>query len=71
MGALLRVISFFYYAATLSYCLRMPVKSDLVIGALYGFYVGDSLAMPVHWYYDLNQLRNDFGKITKYEAPKV
>jgi hypothetical protein len=22
-------------------------------------------------YYDLNQLRADFGKITKYEAPKV
>jgi ADP-ribosylglycohydrolase len=32
-------------------------------------FIGDALAMPVHWYYNLNQLRNDFGKITKYEAP--
>lgn len=44
---------------------------DKVCGALIGFYIGDALAMPVHWYYDLGQLRKDFGKITKYEAPKV
>lgn len=35
-----------------------------------GVYVGDALAMPVHWYYDTNQLRRDFGEILKYEAPK-
>jgi hypothetical protein len=44
---------------------------DKIAGALLGFYVGDALAMPVHWYYDLNQLRRDFGAITKYESPKV
>jgi ADP-ribosyl-[dinitrogen reductase] hydrolase len=44
---------------------------DRIIGSLIGFYVGDALAMPVHWYYDTNQLRQDFGSITKYEAPKV
>lgn len=44
---------------------------DKIAGALLGFYIGDALAMPVHWYYDLNQLRKDFGKISKYEAPKV
>ncbi len=44
---------------------------DKIAGALLGFYVGDALAMPVHWYYDLNQLHRDFGAITKYEAPKV
>jgi len=21
-------------------------------GAIYGLYIGDALAMPVHWYYD-------------------
>ena len=42
-----------------------------VTGALMAFYVGDALAMPVHWYYDLSQLRRDYGVITKYEAPKV
>lgn len=26
--------------------------------------------MPVHWYYNINQLKSDFGSITKYEAPK-
>jgi len=26
--------------------------------------------MPVHWYYDLRQLRSDFGEIRKYEKPK-
>ena len=41
-----------------------------VKGTLIGFYAGDSLAMPVHWYYDINQLKNDFGTITKYEEPK-
>ena len=39
-------------------------------GAMWGMYIGDALAMPVHWYYDTNQLRRDFGQITKYEAPK-
>lgn len=47
------------------------VIRDRVKGALLGFYIGDALAMPVHWYYNLGQLRKDFGKITKYEAPKV
>lgn len=26
--------------------------------------------MPVHWYYDVGQLRRDFGQIKTYEAPK-
>lgn len=43
---------------------------DKLRGCIYGQFIGDSLAMPVHWYYDINQLRKDFGKITKYEAPK-
>ncbi len=41
-------------------------------GALFGFFIGDALTMPVHWYYNLTQLCSDFdGGITKYEAPKV
>jgi len=46
---------------------------DKVQGSLVGFYIGDALAMPVHWYYDLRQLVSDFGSngITKYESPKV
>ena len=48
---------------------KMNIR-DKVVGSLVGFYAGDALAMPVHWYYDLNQLREDFGRIEKYEAPK-
>ncbi len=38
-----------------------------------GFYAGDALAMPVHWYYDLNILHDHWGDagITKYEKPKT
>lgn len=40
------------------------------LGALYGLYVGDALAMPVHWYYDREALRRDYGRVTDYLAPK-
>lgn len=35
-----------------------------------GMFVGDAIAMPVHWYYDLRQLRADYGSIARYTAPK-
>lgn len=35
-----------------------------------GVYIADALSMPVHWYYDVRALQRDFGRITKYEAPK-
>ena len=39
-------------------------------GALWGMFVGDALAMPVHWYYDVAALRRDFGVLRAYQAPK-
>merc|ERR1711994_957173 len=47
------------------------VMQSKIKAALYGMYIGDSLAMPVHWYYDTRRIRKDFGKagIQKYEAP--
>ena len=39
-------------------------------GCLWGMFIGDALAMPVHWYYNRDRLIEDFGEITKYEAPK-
>lgn len=46
-------------------------SSDRIKGALIGFYCGDALAMPVHWYYDLRQLKRDFPSgITRFEEPK-
>ena len=44
--------------------------AERVRGALYGSYIGDALAMPVHWYYNTAQLTRDFGRIDTYQAPK-
>jgi ADP-ribosylglycohydrolase len=33
-------------------------------------FVGDALAMPVHWYYNVAALQRDFGTIRDYQAPK-
>ena len=47
------------------------VMQSKIKAALYGMYIGDALAMPVHWYYDTSRIRKDFGPggIQKYEAP--
>jgi ADP-ribosylglycohydrolase len=34
-------------------------------------FVGDALAMPVHWYYNIAALWQDFGQIRDYQAPKA
>jgi ADP-ribosyl-[dinitrogen reductase] hydrolase len=39
-------------------------------GALYGLFIGDALAMPVHWYYDRLALQRDYGYVTDYLAPR-
>ena len=39
-------------------------------GSLYGLYIGDALAMPVHWYYDRTALNRDYGWVGTYLAPK-
>jgi ADP-ribosyl-[dinitrogen reductase] hydrolase len=39
-------------------------------GALYGLAIGDALAMPAHWYYNRSSLRNDYGLIDRFLAPK-
>jgi ADP-ribosyl-[dinitrogen reductase] hydrolase len=38
--------------------------------AMFGLYVGDAVAMPVHWMYNLGQLQSDYGKISGYVRPK-
>ena len=40
-------------------------------GALWGMFVGDALAMPVHWYYDPGAIVRDFGVLKDYQAPKL
>lgn len=44
--------------------------NDRKKAALFGLYVGDATAMPVHWMYNLAQLQRDYGRITGYVKPK-
>jgi len=39
-------------------------------GAILGMFIGDALAMPVHWYYDRQALYRDYGHVTGYQAPR-
>ena len=45
-------------------------RKDRVYGAIFGMFIGDALAMPVHWYYDTKALIRDYGLITEYKTPK-
>jgi ADP-ribosylglycohydrolase len=46
-------------------CLQDPID-----GALWGLFIGDALAMPVHWYYNRFALLKDYGWVTDYLAPR-
>ncbi len=44
---------------------------DRVAGAVLGALIGDALGVGPHWYYDLKELRRDYGEwIDDYTAPK-
>ena len=44
---------------------------DRAAGAIMGAFVGDALALGPHWYYDLDELRREYGAwITGYTDPK-
>jgi ADP-ribosylglycohydrolase len=47
-------------------------RKERAMGAIVGMYVGDALGLGPHWYYDLNELRADYGDwITDYRPPKA
>ena len=49
----------------------MPALQDRAMGALIGAFIGDALALGPHWYYDLNELRREYGNwISDYTTPK-
>lgn len=44
---------------------------DRAVGAVMGAFIGDALALGPHWYYDLDELRRDYGDwITGYTDPR-
>lgn len=44
---------------------------DRAAGAIMGAFIGDALALGPHWYYDLDELRRDYGQwISDYSDPK-
>ncbi len=47
-----------------------PTDRDRARGALWGMFIGDALAMPVHWYYDRAALRRDYGMVIDFVEPK-
>jgi ADP-ribosylglycohydrolase len=47
-----------------------PDRSARAAGALWGLFLGDALAMPVHWYYDRAALRRDYGEVRELLAPR-
>lgn len=47
-----------------------PALADRAAGAIMGALIGDALGLGPHWYYDLDELRRDYGPwITGYTAP--
>jgi ADP-ribosylglycohydrolase len=47
-----------------------PVDAMRVRNCLLGAFIGDALAMPVHWYYDRSALARDYGRVVDLVAPK-
>jgi ADP-ribosylglycohydrolase len=47
-----------------------PTTTDRRAGAAWGSFIGDALAMPVHWYYDRAALKRDYGIVRDYLAPR-
>ena len=43
---------------------------DHLRGLAWGSFIGDALAMPVHWYYDRAALHRDYGIVRDYQTPR-
>ena len=49
----------------------MTTFKDRAAGAIMGAFIGDALALGPHWYYDLDELRRDYGDwIDGYTDPR-
>ena len=46
-------------------------REDRIKGAIFGYLAGDALGIGTHWYYNLDELRQDYGEwIDRYQDPK-
>jgi ADP-ribosyl-[dinitrogen reductase] hydrolase len=48
----------------------LPPQMHRRQASLLGAFVGDALAMPAHWYYDLRALERDYGHIESFVSPR-
>jgi ADP-ribosylglycohydrolase len=47
-------------------------RTDRAAGCIVGAFIGDALGLGPHWYYDLDELRADYGPwISDYTAPRA
>lgn len=44
---------------------------ERALGAVAGLLIGDALAMPVHWYYNTDTLRREYGVVRDFLAPRA
>jgi ADP-ribosyl-[dinitrogen reductase] hydrolase len=58
------------FSAVPATCTTTLTLLDRKKAAMTGLYIADAVASPVHWYYDVRQLRKDYGSITGYVKPK-
>jgi ADP-ribosylglycohydrolase len=47
-----------------------PASDEKRAGVIWGSFIGDALAMPVHWYYDRAALHRDYGVVRDYVVPR-
>ena len=52
--------------------MKANTPKDRAIGAIMGTFIGDALGVGPHWYYDMDQLKKDYGEwIDDYTSPKA
>ena len=52
--------------------MKANTLKERAVGAIMGTFIGDALGVGPHWYYDLDQLKKDYGEwIDNYSRPKA